>query len=165
MPTIYVIRHAIAADRGEQWPDDTRRPLTHEGIARMRAVVAGLRAMDVTFDAVLTSPLSRARQTAKLLIADLEPEPPIIETPELAPGHPPAEIAKALAAERARTSLALVGHEPDLGELAAWMIGARTPLAFKKGGVCCIEFAGRVRAGAGVLHWMALPKMLRALAE
>jgi phosphohistidine phosphatase len=163
MPTLYLVRHAIAADRGDAWPDDDLRPLTHEGMARMRAGVAGLRAMGVTFDSVLASPLVRARQTADLLVEDLRPKLAVIESPALAPGRAPAEIARALSEAGGRASVALVGHEPDLGELAAWLIGAQTPLVFKKGGVCCIECANPVHAGGGTLQWMALPKMLRAL--
>jgi phosphohistidine phosphatase SixA len=58
-----------------------------------------------------------------------------------------------------------VGHEPDLGRLAAWLIGSREPLTFKKGGVCRIDVAGTAEPRDGVLVWMATPKMLRALAQ
>lgn len=129
----------------------------------MRAGVAGLRTMGVTFDSVLASPLARARRTAELLVEDLKPRLAIVETAALAPGHDPAEVGERLAAEHSRQSIALVGHEPGLSELAAWLIGARTPIAFKKGGVCCIECAVPIRAGAGTLQWLALPKMLRAI--
>jgi phosphohistidine phosphatase len=163
MPTLYLVRHAIAADRGDAWPDDDRRPLTHDGITRMRAAVAGLRAMGVTFDAVLASPLVRARQTADLLVEGLKPKLPVIETSALAPGRACAEVGNALSDKGSHACVALVGHEPGLGDLAAWLIGAHTPLVFKKGGVCCIDCASPVRAGAGTLQWMALPRMLRAL--
>jgi phosphohistidine phosphatase len=165
MATLYLVRHAMAADHGDAWPDDTLRPLTPAGVARMRAAVAGLRALGVDFDVVFTSPLIRAYQTAEVIVAGLKPAPPVIETPALAPGHAPTELAGVLNAEPARSSFALVGHEPGLGELGSWLIGARTPMPFKKGGVCCVECSGRVRAGGGALQWLALPKMLRAMGE
>jgi phosphohistidine phosphatase len=83
--------------------------------------------------------------------------------PALAPGGPPPKVAEAIAGHRAPAGVALVGHEPDLGELAAWLIGAKAPLPFKKGGICRIDLAGPVAARAGQLVWFATPKMLRAL--
>jgi phosphohistidine phosphatase SixA len=59
--------------------------------------------------------------------------------------------------------VALVGHEPNLGELAAQLIGARSPLEFKKGGICRIDFDVLPPKGAGTLRWFLTPKMLRKL--
>jgi phosphohistidine phosphatase len=59
---LYLIRHAIAEERGDKWPDDAKRPLTLEGTARMRKAAKGLVRLGVKFDVVLTSPLVRARQ-------------------------------------------------------------------------------------------------------
>ena len=67
--SLYLVRHAIAAKRGDEWPDDTKRPLTRKGVWRMREITAGLDALDVAIDVVVTSPLVRARDTAQLLIA------------------------------------------------------------------------------------------------
>jgi phosphohistidine phosphatase SixA len=61
--------------------------------------------------------------------------------------------------------VALVGHEPGLGELAAWLIGARNPLTFRKGGVCRIDVPDQTAGRNGQLVWFATPKMLRALAK
>jgi hypothetical protein len=61
--------------------------------------------------------------------------------------------------------IVLVGHEPDLGELAARLIGARGNIEFKKGAVCLIEVDGATPGGPGTLQWMLPPKALRALAD
>ena len=159
----FLVRHAVAADRGDEWPDDAERPVTHAGAARMRRVVNGLRAMGVKVDVVATSPLVRAVETADVLVAGLKPVPAIQVLPVLAPGGTPAKVVDALAAIEAERGLAIVGHEPGLGELAAWLIGARTPLRFKKGGVCRIDLTGPATGRAGQLVWMATPKMLRAV--
>ncbi len=66
---LYVVRHAIAAERGADWPDDDKRPLTEKGIARFKDGVAGLTWLDVVLDEIFTSPLVRAKQTADLLAA------------------------------------------------------------------------------------------------
>jgi phosphohistidine phosphatase len=164
-PSLYLVRHAIAAERGDDWPDDDERPLTHAGVARMRRAVEGLRELDVRVDVVLTSPLVRAVETAEVLVAGLKPAPTLQVMPLLAPGGAPAKIADAVAAVDAERGVALVGHEPGLGELAAWLIGARSPLQFKKGGVCRIDVGGTPAARAGQLVWFATPKMLRALGK
>jgi phosphohistidine phosphatase len=163
--SLYLVRHAIAAERGRQWPDDTKRPLTHKGAARMRQIVAGLRALGVEFDLVLTSPLVRARQTAELLLAGVKSKPALEVTDALSPGQPPVTMAATLAAHAGRCSIALVGHEPDLGTLGAWLVGAHEPFVMKKGGVCCIEVTALPPAGHGQVVWLATPKMLRALAK
>lgn len=168
MPALYLIRHAIAAERGDDWPDDAKRPLTHKGVARMREVAAGLRAMEIEIDVVLSSPLVRARETAALVCEAQRSSPPIVLTPALAPGGTPAQVAEELGRQAAaRAAVALVGHEPGLGELAAWLIGARAALAFKKGGACRIDVPSLPPAPArpGQVVWLATPKMLRAMAR
>lgn len=160
---LYLVRHGIAAPRGEDWPDDTRRPLTPKGVARLGRIARGLRALDVAVDLVLTSPLVRAKQTAELLAAGLRPAPALVVTAVLAPGSSPAEVAAALAQFRQARRIALVGHEPGLGELAAWLIGAASPLAFKKGSVCRIDAPAPPPPGSGRLVWFAPPGVLRRL--
>ena len=61
---LYLVRHGLAEERGDAWPDDTKRPLTDEGISRMRKAARGLARLGVSVEVVLTSPLVRARQTA-----------------------------------------------------------------------------------------------------
>jgi phosphohistidine phosphatase len=160
---LYLVRHAIAAERGDEWPDDTKRPLTERGIARFRDALDGLKELDVAIDEVFTSPLVRARQTADLLVAALDPKPSLKVLDALAPGHAPATMLSQLAKAAKRHRIALVGHEPGLGELAAHLIGAPRPLPFKKGGVCRIDIAGLTTKRAGTLIWFIPPKVLRKL--
>ncbi len=158
---LYLVRHAIAAERGDAWPDDAKRPLTSKGSSRMREVARGLRDLHVGIDVILTSPLVRARQTAEILANGLRPAPAVSVVPALAPGVTPAQAIAALPAFRKMRRIALVGHEPGLGELAAWLIGAQSPLPFKKGGVCRIDIGATPAPGQGQLIWMATPGMLR----
>lgn len=164
MRALYLVRHAIAFERGDEWPDDAKRPLTHKGAARMREIVEGLLALDVELDLVVTSPLVRAKQTADLVISGWPQPLALVVSPSLAPGGQPASVADMLSQHTTAASVALVGHEPDLGELAAWLIGARHPLPFKKGGVARIDLPSMPVNGSGELVWMATPKMLRAMA-
>ena len=133
------MRHAIAAERGDDWPDDNKRPLTERGISRFKESVGGLKELDAVIDEIFTSPLVRASRPRDLLAAGVEGRPRVKMLDALAPGQPPATVMAQLAKVAKRRRIALVGHEPDLGELAAHLIGARRPLPFKKGGICRID--------------------------
>lgn len=160
---LYLVRHAIAAERGDDWPDDSKRPLTERGISRFKESVGGLKELDAVIDEIFSSPLVRARQTADLLAAGVEGRPPVKLLDALAPGHPSATVMAQLAKAAKHRRIALVGHEPDLGELAAHLIGGRRPLPFKKGGICRIDVAGVSSKVAGTLVWFVTPKILRRL--
>ena len=162
---LYVVRHAIAAERGPDWPDDDKRPLTEKGIARFREGVAGLIWLDVGLDEIFTSPLVRAKQTADLLAANIPGKPPVKLLPALAPGHGPEEVMAQLAKSAKRRRVALVGHEPGLGELAAHLLDAKRPLEFRKGAVCRIDLQGLTGKRPGALTWFVTPKMLRGLGK
>src|SRR5215212_8146484 len=133
---IYLVRHAIAAERGSEWPDDDQRPLTDRGIHRFKEEVAGLRWLEASIEEVISSPLVRAKQTADLLAAGIDGKPVVRILKALEPGHSPAAIMTQVARLARRPRLALVGHEPGLGELAAHLIGASRPLPFRKGSIC-----------------------------
>src|SRR5579862_9213532 len=136
---LYLIRHGLAEERGEAWPDDAKRPLTPEGISSMRKEARGLARLGVSFDVVLSSPLVRARQTADLVAAGLDPRPPLLNVDSLSPDGSYAAVMSDLEKHARKTRIALVGHEPAIGELAARLIGSRHALEFKKGAVCRID--------------------------
>src|SRR5919204_6662389 len=94
---LYLVRHAIAAERGPNYPDDRERPLTSEGIARFKRAVQGLKDLDVEIDLVLTSPLVRAKHTAELLIAGLDSKPRTEHLDALAPGGRLPAVMEAIA--------------------------------------------------------------------
>ena len=166
MPDIelYLVRHAIAADRGDEWPDDTKRPLTQRGTDRFKAIVRGLSVLDVEIDEIFTSPLVRAAQTANLLASGLAKHATVKRLDALAPGHAAPAVMAELAKAARRRRVALVGHEPALGELAAHLIGARRAIPFRKGGVCRIDLQGFTGARAGTLVWFLPPRVLRKAA-
>ena len=159
------MRHAIAAERGEEWPDDTKRPLTERGIQRFREAAAGLKGLEVRIDEIFTSPLVRAKQTADLLAAALQPRPSVKLLASLAPGHSGSATMVQLDKVAKRKRIALVGHEPDLGQLAAFLLGGKRPLPFRKGGICRIDVQGLSSTRAGSLIWFIPPRVLRKLAD
>ncbi len=163
---IYLVRHAVAAERGPKYPDDRLRPLTPEGVKRFRQSVKGLSKFGVEIDQVLTSPLVRARDTATLLASALKPKPPIEEIEALAPGGRHVAIVEAIKASAKRhRRLALVGHQPDLGEFTARLLGSRGGVEFRKGAICLIDVDSATPGGPGTLRWFLPPRALRAISD
>ena len=161
---LYLVRHGVAAERGPEFPDDSKRPLTSDGISRMRKEAKALAALGVDFDHIVTSPLVRTRQTADILAQAMPSQPSVTLSDALAPAGTPAAVFQELAKHMRKARIALVGHEPNIGELAARLVGSRTPVEFKKGAICRIDFEVFPPKGRGHLRWFVTPRMLRKLA-
>jgi len=160
---LYLIRHGIAAERGDEYPDDSKRPLTNDGISSLRKEVEALDGLAVGFDHIITSPLVRAKQTAEIFAQHLASKPSVSTSDSLAPAGSPAGVVQDVVKHARKGRIALVGHEPNLGELAARLIGAKSPIEFKKGGICRIDFEALPPKGVGQLRWLVTPKMLRKI--
>lgn len=158
---LYLIRHGIAAERGPDYPDDSKRPLTSAGIARLRKEAKALADLDVDFDQIISSPLVRTKQTAEVFSQGLPSKPGVVTSDALAPAGTPTGVFQELARHMRKGKIALVGHEPNLGELAARLIGSRTPIEFKKGAICRIDFEVFPPKGTGALRWFITPRLLR----
>jgi phosphohistidine phosphatase len=160
---LYLIRHGVAAERGSEYPDDSKRPLTSRGISSLRDEAKGLVKLGVTFELIITSPLVRTRQTADVIAEALPGKPSVTTSDALAPAGTPAGVIQEIAKHHKKAKLALVGHEPNIGELAGRLIGAKAPIAFKKGAVCRIDFDTLPPKGIGELRWFLPPRVLRKL--
>ena len=116
-------------------------------------------------DLLAHSPLVRAAQTAKIIDA-VFPRAETVEVPELRPGQGPEQIAHWLGFISRDATIAIVGHEPDLSELAAWLTtGATRPfMHLKKGGAVMLECTDRPGPASASLLWALGPRQLRLLA-
>jgi phosphohistidine phosphatase len=160
---LFLIRHGVAEQRGDAWPDDAKRPLSEDGIDRLQNSARGLARLDVWIDTVLTSPLVRARQTADIVASAFDPRPSIITIESLAPGESYASLLADLEKHGRKTRIALVGHEPGIGELGARLIGSRHSFEFKKGAVCRIDVDEIPPVGPGDLRWFLTPKVMASI--
>jgi phosphohistidine phosphatase len=160
---LYLIRHGVAAERGEDYPDDSKRPLTNAGISRLRKEAKALDGLGVALDHIITSPLVRTRQTADIFAESLKAKPSVSSSDALAPAGTSTAVIQELAKHMRKGRIALVGHEPNIGELAGRLIGARMPLEFKKGAICRIDFEVFPPKGIGQLRWFVTPRMLREI--
>ena len=163
---LLLVRHAIAFNRDpDRWPNDGDRPLTPEGEARFRKAAGGLKTLVPSVELVLASPYARAWRTAEILAEETGwPAPQPSEALEAECSR--SEAMGAIRSQVPRESLALVGHEPNLGELASFLLTGserRLLLEMKKGGVACLALLDGLAGGKGVLRWVATPKMLRAM--
>lgn len=167
---VLLIRHAIAeeADTSEiSESADGLRPLSAKGKLKMRKNIEGLNVIVPHIYQIASSPLHRAQQTADLLLSSYRDAKRDI-LPALAPrGSAPAILS--YLQEHAKTShtIALVGHEPDLGELGTWLLSGHTDswMTLRKGAACLIEFTEDVIAGQANLIWSLNPSLLRRIAR
>ena len=165
-PRLLLVRHAIAEDRGvfaRTGQSDGYRPLTEKGIQRMRLAARGLYELVDRIDLLATSPLVRSVQTAEI-VSEAFDGVPIVETDVVATGPDAAFLAWYRGVADSGL-VAVVGHEPYLGEWASWLLAGPSAdfLPFKKGGACLLEFPDEIEPGCAVLRWHAAPAQLRVL--
>jgi phosphohistidine phosphatase len=160
MSRLLIIRHAPAGDRDEfakTGKDDSERPLTSEGKAKMRRAARGLRALVPQIDLLASSPYVRAHQTAKI-VAGAYGKLDIQLLKTLIPGGSRPEILRWLRSAPDDATVAIAGHETDLSELIAWLLTASPKpfLELKKGGACLISYDGTppARPPAGRMEWV-----------
>jgi phosphohistidine phosphatase len=163
---LYIMRHGIAVERGSPgFADDTRRTLTPEGHKKTTLAVQGLFALGVDLDWIVSSPLVRAVETAKIAAEALGRSVPLDMCDELRPGGSAEALVAFLARHANRPRVLVVGHEPDLSEMAARLVGAgrRAHFSLKKAGCCMITFDDFPPKSPGKLIWWLTPRVLRKL--
>ncbi len=163
---LYILRHAIAVPHGTPGYEENERPLTEEGIDKMKRAAKGLRAIEVLPNMILSSPLPRARQTAEIILANLAAKAELKFIEALAPSGNRRDLYAELRRLRELESVMLVGHQPSLGEIAG-EISWGSPehyLELKKGGACCIDLVTLQPRPRGAILWVVTPAILRALA-
>jgi phosphohistidine phosphatase len=162
---LLLIRHAIAEARdARRWPLDRDRPLSSLGRQRATHAARGLRRLKIKPLLLLCSPYKRTRQTAAILsMAAHWPRAQSCES--LSPGIRPSLLLAHLATlEVAR--VALIGHEPELGQFIELCVGSGklgTRIELKKLAVMCLQFDERPLEGGAVLRWFLTPRLLRAI--
>lgn len=168
---LLIIRHAIAMERmdyqkASPGADDHFRPLTEEGKRKMAKNTKGLKALVQTPDVLLSSPLTRAKETLEILKLSFKGAKTEI-CRELDPEAKPEEFGEWLKqrpeARKTDSLLAVVGHEPQLSSLVSWFTcgSLKGHIVLKKGGACLLDFPKGVEKGKASLLWLATPSILR----
>lgn len=157
---LILIRHAEAGDRDpSRWPDDTERPLTDKGRRRHRRVAKRLKRRGLVPTLLLTSPWLRAWQTAEIT-ATYAGGPAPLAAAALAANPSLEQLEQAVGLPEADAVIALVGHEPWLGELASLLLAGephRVTSDFPKSGVLGLECES-LSPGSAVLQFLWRPR-------
>ncbi|HXW83457.1 MAG TPA: phosphohistidine phosphatase SixA [Candidatus Binataceae bacterium] len=159
---LYILRHGIAED-APPGGDDGARKLTPKGRDKMKVEAAGIKRLQIHFDAILTSPLARAAETAEIVASGLGNSNAPQVMPALATGVPPTEVVQALRPFAKHNHVMAVGHEPQLSSLASLLLTGSADglhVDLKKGGMIAIEVGQR---GNGELRFMLSARQLRRL--
>jgi phosphohistidine phosphatase len=162
---LYLVRHGIAIDRDDpKCPDEAERFLTEDGIKKTREVARGVASLIDAPEMFLSSPYVRAWQTAELFAAAFKsPKQKIRKTGLLLPGTDVASLFRDIAKHKDAESIMCFGHAPHLDEVIAAVLRSKSDgTSLKKAGVACLEL-NRVAPPAGVLSWLATPKLLKKL--
>jgi phosphohistidine phosphatase len=159
---LLLIRHGDAGSRDEtKWPDDTERPLTKQGDRQTAKMAKRLRRRGYIPTVLLSSPWVRAWQTAEVVAQEFEDEGLIPEACEPLATMPRVDrFGEAIGTPGEKAIVALVGHEPWLGELASRLLTSSTSrlqIDFPKSGVIGVELEA-VEGGAGKLMFFWRPK-------
>lgn len=160
---LHLLRHAEAEERSASHRDEDRR-LTEAGERRMRLVARAIATLEPAFDAILVSPLVRARQTAEPVAKACGFAKRLVETPALAPNADPEAVLHEVA-RGAWGSVLLVGHQPHLGRLCGRLLAGRNGLEvpMKKAGLAAFACDGDPSVEPSELRSYLPPRLLERL--
>ncbi len=165
---LYLLRHGLAVEPDAPgFARDAERPLTRKGERKLRAVAGAMREMGLSFDYIFSSPYLRARQTAEKVAEILRQSKKLRITDALVPGANQRELVDELhSLHPAAESVLLVGHEPYLSQLISLLVSgdSDSAVALKKGGLCKLSVADRLRVGrCAELQWLLTPKQMELM--
>jgi len=158
---IYLMQHGPALPK-EKAPEENLSP---EGKDRIHASGRALKKMGVTFDAILSSPKKRSRQTAAIVAEEVGfPVEKIIETEKVKAMTPPGETVWALSELAWAERILVAGHLPSVAEVASFLLteGSRAAVQFEMGGCCRID-VDKLPTRSGRLRWYLTPAQLRLI--
>ena len=155
---LFFLRHGLAGDRSEWKGNDASRPLTDEGVKKMKRAAATLDELDLKLDVIITSPLVRARQTAEIAAQKLNLNSKLVKDQRLAPGFNVDHLRAVLLNHPGVNAVMLIGHEPDFSETISALVGGGR-IVCKKGGLALVELPD-ANSRHGELVWLMPPKVL-----
>lgn len=161
---IYLVRHAEAVERSEGL-DDGVRWLTPKGRKAMQKAGSRLQRKRVRPDLIITSPLTRAVQTAELLLTALGGRSKVVADSGLAPDATLEQLIAMITSHRKLDSIMLVGHEPLLGQAAALLLGREEVAGLAKGSCLCLELRDKPDKPARFLWYAPLSGKLISSAK
>jgi phosphohistidine phosphatase len=164
---LFILRHGIAEARGTPAPGgDSQRRLTAVGKSKIRRAARGMKALELDFDLILSSPYLRASETAGIVSDVFGLEAKLVLSTALAADGNPKELLDQLKQDYPkRKRILLVGHEPYLSRLISLLISGDTAIAItlKKGGLCKLSTAALHYGRCATLEWLLTPSQMRSV--
>jgi phosphohistidine phosphatase len=158
---LFILRHGKAEPSGPS--GDSGRRLTQKGRDEVFAVAQWMAERGYFVDLIATSPLVRAKETAKIVAETLGPAHRVVVWKTLAPGGSPDDVCRDAAKWGDDARVLLVGHEPSLSFLISRIIsgGDDVGIVMAKGGLAKIRNYSFMQRPSGDLQWLVTPKLIR----
>lgn len=120
---LYLFRHSLAVPLGEKSiATDEERFLSKDGRTLAARAGRGMRALELEFDAILHSPLVRARETAEIVADQLDARKRLRVCDALRPGMKASALVKHIEQQIRGDTVLAVGHQPDLGQCVSQLV-------------------------------------------
>ena len=157
---VYFLRHGAAANP-EPGGTDRDRCLTPEGAGQVRRTVHAAAAAGVRPTLLLTSPYPRAMQSARIAAEEMQYEGMVVESEALTPDSNPYAVWDEIREHVGESAILLTGHEPLMGETAAYLLGSNRPLIHMVTAALVRVDVDRFGGNpCGMLQWMLTPALI-----
>jgi phosphohistidine phosphatase len=165
---LYLLRHGIAVDHGDvHYAKDADRPLTPEGERKLARIADAMKGLKLSFDLILSSPYTRARQTAEIIAEALDARKRLEFYDDLTPDGSFKKLIETLNRRApSPNDVLLVGHEPHLSGLISLLVSGDSSLSvvMKKGGLCNLSIESLKHGRCATLEWLLTPKQMGLMA-
>jgi phosphohistidine phosphatase len=156
----YFLRHGLALDREDWHDDDSKRPLTRDGVRTMKREAKTIAALELGLNVILTSPLVRAKQTAEIVTKKLKMRDRLIEDAALGLDFDLNRLAEVLERHAEAKAIMFVGHDPSMSTTIGQLIGSAS-VEMRKGSLACVDVLAGVKP-TGQLIFLLPPAVLAA---
>lgn len=144
---------------------DAERSLTVAGRREMEEIAESLLTLGLRFDAIFTSPLKRAYETAAIVSKTFKSLDRLEQWDELRPEGKRPDLYRKLAKFKQESNVLLVGHEPYLGTMIGELVSgnSNSHITLKKGGLAKVRITSFLPKASGELRWLLTPKQIRKM--
>jgi len=159
---LFIFRHGLALEPGTAGYDDAARPLTSEGKSKLKSIAAAMLKLELSFDLILSSPYTRARQTAEIVAERLKPSDKLEFSRLLEPQGSFADLVSLIRKRASADNILLVGHEPYLSELISLLVFGQNQsvVVMKKAGLAKLAVTTLKAGRCALLEWLMTPKQM-----
>jgi len=163
---LFILRHGLAVERAASG-QDAERPLTRAGKRKLGQIAKAMEALEISFNLILASPYTRARQTAEIVAEAFNARARLELSNTLTPGGSSKKLIESLRSRQLTAeNILLVGHEPYLSELISLLVAGDSSLCvvMKKGGLCKLSVETLKHGRCACLEWLLTPKQMALMA-